>query len=99
MTRICIWTANPRGTFDSSYNALGDPDVKSPHPLKLTDTIVTGHTRNIFSARFLPNTNTPTIVSCAGDSEVRVFEVERLSSVNMKLARARGSLWGVEGPG
>ncbi|WVQ84875.1 hypothetical protein IAT38_007038 [Cryptococcus sp. DSM 104549] len=64
--RICMWQPDP------------SPDSFSPHALKIYDTIFTGHRANIFSAKFLPNSNTPTIVSCAGDKEVRVFDVMRL---------------------
>jgi WD and tetratricopeptide repeat-containing protein 1 len=86
---ICIWTADPSSSSQTS-----------PHPLKMMDTIVTGHRANIFSARFLPNTNTPTIVSCAGDRDVRVFEVERLARAETGIGgRGREELWGADGPG
>jgi len=84
-TRICIWASDP----DSLNTA-------APHPMKLVETIATGHRANIFSAKYLPNTNTPTIVSCAGDKDIRVFEVER-------LGRGEGmtgnELYGHSGPG
>ncbi|WVR07807.1 hypothetical protein IAU60_004850 [Kwoniella sp. DSM 27419] len=70
-TRICIWHPDPHPSSSSSST--------SPHPLKLADTIQTGHRANIFSAKFLPNANTPTIVSVAGDRDVRVTYVERLA--------------------
>ncbi|WWC94713.1 hypothetical protein V866_001561 [Kwoniella sp. B9012] len=73
--RICIWQPDPHPSSSSSSSSSSS---YSPHPLKLSDTISTGHRANIFSAKFLPNTSTPTIVSCAGDRDVRVFEVERL---------------------
>jgi nuclear receptor interaction protein len=63
------------------------------------DTIATGHRANIFSARFLPNAGTPTIVSCAGDRDVRVFEVERLGRAELGLGNSQQELYGVEGPG
>ncbi|WVQ72970.1 hypothetical protein IAR50_002532 [Cryptococcus sp. DSM 104548] len=66
--RLCIWTP------DSSP----PPNTISPHPLKLSTIIKTGHRNNIFSAKFLPHANTPTIVSVAGDRDIRVFDVERL---------------------
>ena len=87
--RICIWASDP----DS-------PNTTSPHPMKLVDTIATGHRANIFSAKFLPNANTPTIVSCAGDKQVRVFEVERLGRMDAAGARSpREELYGLDGPG
>jgi nuclear receptor interaction protein len=68
--------------------------------MRLVDTIATGHRANIFSARYLPNTSSPTIVSCAGDGDIRVFEVERLGRAEMGIGHnAREELYGVDGPG
>ncbi|KAF8470172.1 hypothetical protein BDZ91DRAFT_720097 [Kalaharituber pfeilii] len=39
-------------------------------------TIETGHIANIFSVKFMPYSSDRKIVSCAGDSEVRVFDIE-----------------------
>lgn len=47
--------------------------------MKLSTSILTGHRANIFSAKFLPNAGTPTIVSVAGDHEIRLLEIDRLS--------------------
>jgi WD and tetratricopeptide repeat-containing protein 1 len=69
-TRICIWTPD-RSPIPSSS--------RSPHPLKLSTAIRTGHGANIFSAKFLPNAGTPTVVTVAGDHEIRLLEIERLS--------------------
>lgn len=87
--RICIWTADDRHDTPSS----------SPHPLRLKDSILTGHRGNIFHNKFLPNANTPTIVSAAGDGDIRVFEVERLTTNHTVGMRSRNELWGVDGPG
>jgi WD and tetratricopeptide repeat-containing protein 1 len=87
--RICIWASDP-----SASTSL------SPHPFKLLDTIATGHRANIFSAKYLPNTSTPTIVSCAGDRDVRVFEVERLGRTSTGIGMTgRDELYGGDGPG
>ncbi|OCF32192.1 hypothetical protein I316_06106 [Kwoniella heveanensis BCC8398] len=77
-TRICIWQPDPHPASSSSSSFSSSSTTRSPHPLKLTETIQTGHRANIFSAKFLPNASTPTVVSCAGDRDVRVMEVERL---------------------
>lgn len=42
----------------------------------LSTTIDTGHTFNIFSVQFMPHSGDKTIVSCAGDEQVRVFDLE-----------------------
>lgn len=87
--RICIWASDPESS-----------NTVSPHPMKLVETIATGHRANIFSAKYLPNANTPTIVSCAGDDDIRVFEVERLGRADMGMGlEVREELYGIGGPG
>ncbi|WVF73160.1 hypothetical protein IAT40_007979 [Kwoniella sp. CBS 6097] len=89
-TRICIW--QPDSHPSSASSSSSSLATRSPHPLKLTETIQTGHRANIFSAKFLPNASTPTVVSCAGDRDVRVMEVERLvrDSASGELDGSRG---------
>ena len=36
----------------------------------------TGHSANIFSVKFMPHSNDRTLVTAAGDAEVRVFDIE-----------------------
>jgi DDB1- and CUL4-associated factor 6 len=60
-TQISIWQYNPAG---------------SAKPFTLNTSISTGHHANIFSVKFMPHSGDKTIVSCAGDSEVRVFDIE-----------------------
>jgi nuclear receptor interaction protein len=86
---------NDNGEHD--VDPHGYPVTPSPHPLRLADTILTGHRANIFSAKFLPHANTPTIVSCAGDSDIRVFDVDRLTTA--QVGRRAGQLYGIDGPG
>lgn len=45
-------------------------------PFVLTTTVATGHTANIFSVKFMPHSNDRTLVTCAGDGQVRVFDIE-----------------------
>ena len=45
-------------------------------PFVLTTSLATGHTANIFSVKFMPHSNDNTLVTAAGDSEVRVFDIE-----------------------
>lgn len=42
----------------------------------LTTTVATGHTANIFSVKFMPHSNDQSVVTCAGDGDVRVFDIE-----------------------
>ncbi|TKA32333.1 hypothetical protein B0A50_01439 [Salinomyces thailandicus] len=67
-------------------------------PFKLSTTVATGHTQNIFSVKFMPHHNDRTVITAAGDGEVRIFDLEysgatRASSSASSLAaegRRRG---------
>ncbi|OAL21976.1 hypothetical protein AYO22_07573 [Fonsecaea multimorphosa] len=60
-TYLNIWDYNPPG---------------STRPFSLNTSVSTGHHANIFSVKFMPHTADRTVVTCAGDSEVRVFDLE-----------------------
>lgn len=76
------------------------PAPENPYPFKLADTISTGHTANIFSSKFLPGASHMTIASCAGDSQILVYDVERLDRLIAGGLRSRlGELNGMNGPG
>lgn len=47
--------------------------------LRLVHSMNTGHSKNIFCARFLPQTNDQ-IVSCGADGEVRMHDINRNTS-------------------
>lgn len=49
----------------------------SAEQFSLATTIDSGHRRNIFSVKFMPKSGDNKVISCAGDSEVRVFDLER----------------------
>jgi nuclear receptor interaction protein len=51
----------------------------SSKQFELATTINTGHSQNIFSVKFMPHSNDRTVVTAAGDSQVRVFDIERAS--------------------
>ncbi|WCJ24695.1 transducin family protein / WD-40 repeat family protein [Euphorbia peplus] len=46
---------------------------------KLLHSIDTGHTANIFCTKFIPETSDELVVSGAGDAEIRLFNLSRLS--------------------
>ena len=52
-------------------------------PFSLVTTVSTGHRANIFSVKFMPEANDRTLVTCAGDSEVRVFDIEYSGQSNI----------------
>ena len=60
-TYLNIWEYNPSGTTK---------------PFTLNTSVGTGHHANIFSVKFMPHSSDRTVVTCAGDSEVRVFDLE-----------------------
>ncbi|PGH23265.1 hypothetical protein AJ80_02681 [Polytolypa hystricis UAMH7299] len=64
------------GSDDQHLNIYSYQPDSSTAPFFLNTTILTGHSANIFSVKFMPHSNDRTLVSCAGDSEVRVFDIE-----------------------
>lgn len=64
------------GSDDTYLNIYSYQPDSSTSPFALTTSISTGHTANIFSVKFMPHSNDQTLLTCAGDSEVRVFDVE-----------------------
>lgn len=77
---IHSWSASGRllasGSDDQHLNIHSyQPDSSIP-PFSLTTTVATGHTANIFSVKFMPHSNDRTLVTAAGDCEVRVFDIE-----------------------
>ncbi|KIW13847.1 hypothetical protein PV08_06627 [Exophiala spinifera] len=62
---------------DDTYLNIWDYNPASDYkPFTLNTSVHTGHHANIFSVKFMPHSGDRTVVSCAGDSEVRVFDLE-----------------------
>ena len=64
------------GSDDQHLNIHSYQPDSSVAPFSLTTTVATGHQANIFSVKFMPHSNDQTLVTCAGDAEVRVFDIE-----------------------
>lgn len=64
------------GSDDQHLNIHTYQPDHSNKPFALTTTISTGHTANIFSVKFMPHSNDRTLVTCAGDAEIRIFDIE-----------------------
>ncbi|KAL2037396.1 hypothetical protein N7G274_009881 [Stereocaulon virgatum] len=64
------------GSDDQHLNIHSYQPDSSVSPFTLTTTVATGHTANIFSVKFMPHSNDRTLVTAAGDCEVRVFDIE-----------------------
>ncbi|KAL9637620.1 MAG: hypothetical protein Q9204_001806, partial [Flavoplaca sp. TL-2023a] len=62
--------------IDNDYEAGPHPPESSTAQFALNTTVSTGHTANIFSVKFMPHSGDRTIVTCAGDCEVRVVDIE-----------------------
>ncbi|KAJ5943052.1 hypothetical protein N7516_003220 [Penicillium verrucosum] len=64
------------GSDDKHLNIYSYQPDSSDAPFALNTTVFTGHKANIFSVKFMPHSNDGTLVTCAGDSQVRVFDIE-----------------------
>lgn len=63
------------GSDDTHLNIQEYLPSDSDEQFKLTATVATGHTQNIFSVKFMPHSDNSTVVTAAGDGEVRVFDL------------------------
>ena len=70
------------GSDDTHLNIYSYQPESSTSPFSLNTTILTGHRGNIFSVKFMPHSNDRTLVSCARDSQVRIFDIEYAGSNN-----------------
>ena len=73
------------GSDDQHLNIHSYQPDASNAQFALTTTVSTGHTANIFSVKFMPHSNDGTLVTCAGDSEVRVFDIEYSAQSSQSL--------------
>ncbi|XP_078514458.1 DDB1- and CUL4-associated factor 6 isoform X2 [Lissotriton helveticus] len=56
--------------------------ISNPYNKKILTTIRSGHRANIFSAKFMPQTNDKQIVSCSGDGVIFYTHVEQAAENN-----------------
>ncbi|KAJ5678503.1 uncharacterized protein N7477_004136 [Penicillium maclennaniae] len=68
------------GSDDQHLNIYSYQPESSNAPFSLNTTVATGHRANIFSVKFMPHSNDRTLITCAGDSQVRVFDIEHSSA-------------------
>lgn len=80
---LCSWSRSGRflasGSDDFHLNIYSYQPESSTAPFALNTSVATGHTGNIFSVAFMPHSNDRTLVTAAGDSQVRVFDIEHSS--------------------
>lgn len=78
------------GSDDTHINIHTYQSTSDTNPFKLATTIASGHSANIFSVKFAPHSNDRTVISAAGDSEVRVFDIETAGRSGSSSARGQG---------
>lgn len=64
------------GSDDQHVNIHSYNSDSQDSSFKLATSISTGHSANIFSVKFMPHSNDRTVISAAGDSEIRIFDIE-----------------------
>ncbi|KAJ3052896.1 hypothetical protein HK097_005460, partial [Rhizophlyctis rosea] len=72
---LCIWEYHPGGTFPISTICNALPTSDDPPPTRLLLRIPTRHQANIFSTKFIPQTANSVIATCAGDGDVKLFDI------------------------
>ncbi|KAI5197636.1 WD40 repeat-like protein [Aureobasidium subglaciale] len=75
------------GSDDQHINIHTYQPDDSNTQFKLATSIATGHRANIFSVKFMPHSSDRTVISAAGDCEVRIFDLE-YSGTNTEASRA-----------
>ncbi|KAI9707438.1 MAG: hypothetical protein M1836_000399 [Candelina mexicana] len=85
------------GSDDQHLNIHSYQPESITAPFALSATIATGHSANIFSVKFMPHSNDRTLVTAAGDAEVRIFDIEysRPSTTQSSQRQALGASMGL----
>jgi nuclear receptor interaction protein len=65
------------GSDDKVVNIYTYQPEFATNQFTLATSVETGHRHNIFSVKFMPHSNDRILVTAAGDSEVRIFDIER----------------------
>ncbi|CAK4030629.1 hypothetical protein DOTSEDRAFT_49827 [Lecanosticta acicola] len=86
------------GSDDQHLNIHTYQPESTTNQFQLTATVATGHTQNIFSVKFMPHSNDRTVITAAGDAQVRIFDLEYAGAagsasfalVNASEGRRRG---------
>lgn len=68
------------GSDDTYLNIWAYNPANIAQPFTLSTSVSTGHQANIFSVKFMPHSADRTVITCAGDSQVRVFDLEYAGS-------------------
>lgn len=80
LVKKCSWSKSgsllASGSDDANLIIHKYQPEDTVRPFTLATCLSTGHRANIFSVKFMPHSNDRTIISCAGDHQVRVFDLE-----------------------
>ena len=91
LTYPSSWSKSGRllasGSDDQHINIHTYQPDDSNSQFRLATSIATGHQANIFSVKFMPHSNDRTVISAAGDHEVRIFDLE-YSGATREASRA-----------
>lgn len=87
------------GSDDQHLNIYKYQPESSTSRFAFSTTVATGHTANIFSVKFMPHSNDATLVTCAGDCEVRVFDIEHSSRSPLPSTQSPQTSGGIGGIG
>ncbi|KAJ3086745.1 hypothetical protein HK102_012598 [Quaeritorhiza haematococci] len=91
-TCISIWQyqpgPQPSSLSPSTPRLFSNPSITKDGNgcTRLLIRFPTGHTANIFSTKFIPGTANSVIATCAGDSEVRVFDVHHSAATSVRAS-------------
>lgn len=77
------------GSDDQHLNIHSYQPDDSTTPFRLSTTVSTGHIANIFSVKFMPHSNDRTLLTAAGDGDVRIFDLEHSGSSPVPSTRSR----------
>ncbi|XP_026073594.1 DDB1- and CUL4-associated factor 6-like isoform X3 [Carassius auratus] len=80
----CVNTISWNDTGEYILSGSDDTNlvITNPYNRKVKTTIRSGHRANIFSAKFMPQTNDQQIVSCSGDGIIFYTHTEKSQEIN-----------------
>lgn len=80
--RVILWKLGSSDEHPQSLEKSSLSDTRGYPKLNIaqSDVIETGHRANIFNVKWAPNCSDQRLFTCAGDNQVRVFDLSRISS-------------------
>jgi WD40 repeat protein len=94
--RIILWKLGSSDEHPRAIKFSPVPDNGGYPRLDIaqSDVIETGHRANIFNVKWAPNCSDQRLLSVAGDNEIRIFDLNKASSVDHRLKSGKEyKLW------